>query len=171
MASGSRYEVPRWPLVPTSKYGTSKSIRDGAMNGIITAIADLIATIPKSTFSEITDRDLARSTSQRLVRESAGKTAIISGGMALPPGPLGLLTILPELKMVWMTQAQLVSDIAAIYGKSISLNQTTMLYCLFRHGLASGFKEIVVRVGERYLIKGASLRIIQALLKKIGVSV
>jgi uncharacterized protein (DUF697 family) len=141
------------------------------MSDIIKAILDLIATIPKSTFSEIPDRNIAKITSQDLVCKAAGKTAMISGGMALPPGPFGLLTILPELKLVWQVQSQLVSDIAAIYGKSISLDQAAMLYCLFRHGLATGFKEIVVRVGERYLIKGASLRIIQTLLKKIGVSV
>jgi len=141
------------------------------MNDIIPAIVSLIATIPKSTFDEIPDRDLAKTTCQKLVTVAAMKTATISGGMALPPGPIGLVTILPELKLVWLTQTQLVSDIAAIYGKTISLDQQAMLYCLFKHGLATGFKEIVVRVGERYLIKRASLRAIQALLKKIGVSV
>lgn len=34
------------------------------------------------------------------------------------PGPLGLLTILPDMYAIWRVQAQLVADIAAVYGKT-----------------------------------------------------
>ena len=36
-----------------------------------------------------------------------------SSGLSLPPGPLGWLTLLPELRSLWQLQTQLVADIAA----------------------------------------------------------
>ena len=82
---------------------------------------------------------------------------IASGVIALPLGPIGWLTILPELIAVWKIQSQLVSDIAAIYGKRASLTQEQMIYYLFRHTAAQVFGDVVVRVGERVLVRRVSL--------------
>jgi len=57
----------------------------------------------------------------------------VAGTLALPPGPLGWMTILPEMVGVWKIQAQMVADIAALYGKTATLTQEQMLYCLFKH--------------------------------------
>ena len=46
-----------------------------------------------------------------------------------------------------------------------------MVICLFKHGGAALFRDIVVRVGERYLVKRVALRFMQQLLQKIGVRV
>jgi len=102
---------------------------------------------------------------------AAAKAALTAGSLALPPGPIGWITILPEMVGVWKIQAQLVADIAHIYGKSASLTQEQMLYCLFRHSAAQVVRDLVVRAGERFLIRKASIRMIQSITRKIGVRV
>ncbi len=135
---------------------------------IATAILNFVSKIPAS-------RELASKTPAEVARgkanQAAAKAALASGVIALPPGPIGWLTILPELIAVWKIQSQLVSDIAAIYGKRASLTQEQMIYCLFRHTAAQVFRDLVVRVGERVLVRRASLRVMQSIAEKIGVKV
>nr|WP_283254237.1 EcsC family protein [Ramlibacter paludis] len=125
----------------------------------------LLASIPST-------KELASSTpaqrAQELTKAAAAKTAAISGGAALVPGPLGLATLLPDLITVYRIQAQLVADVAAVYGKSATLDETQMLYCLFKHGGAHLFRDVVTRAGERFLVRRASLRTIQQIVNKIG---
>ncbi len=65
----------------------------------------------------------------------------------------------------------MVADIAATYGKTATLSQEQVLYCLFRHTAAQALRDIVVRVGERFLVKRTSLAAIQNIAQKIGVKV
>jgi len=81
------------------------------------------------------------------------------------------LTILPDLVAIWKIQAQLVSDIAASYGKTAALTRESMIYCLFKHGSAALVRDLIVRVGERVVIRRASLRVLQQLLAKLGIRV
>ena len=99
------------------------------------------------------------------------KASAVSGTLALPPGPLGMLTIIPDLIAVWKIQAQMVVDMAAAYGKTADLNREVMLYCLFKQAASQVVRDLVVRTGERFLIKRTSLRTIQTILQKIGVKV
>lgn len=103
-----------------------------------------------------------------IARAAARKASLLSGSMALPPGLLGWLTVMPELLGVWKLQAQMVSDIAGVYGKTHALGREQMLYCLFRHVSAQLFRDVVVRVGERIMIRQTSLNFLQALAQKIG---
>ena len=82
-----------------------------------------------------------------------------------------MLTVLPDLMAIWRVQSSLVADIASAYGKSGALTQESMVYCLFKHGGAALLRDLVVRVGERAVIRRASLRLMQELLGKIGVRV
>ncbi|WP_374566433.1 hypothetical protein [Ideonella sp.] len=102
---------------------------------------------------------------------SAAKAAAAAGTLALPPGPLGWLTILPEMLAVWRIQANMVADIAAYYGKSGTLTQEQMLYCLFKHTASQAVRDLVVRMGERMLVKQASLKALQAVAQRIGMKV
>ena len=87
----------------------------------------------------------------------------------MPPGPLGWLTILPEMTAVWKIQAQMVADIAALYGRRATLGREQMLYCLFRHAASQAVRDLVVRVGERMLVKRATRRSLQTVAERIGV--
>ena len=109
--------------------------------------------------------------SRTIATAAALRASAVSGTLALPPGPAGLITVLPELVTVWRIQAQMVADIAGSFGKAGALSREQMLYCLFRHSAAQAVRDLVVRVGERYLIRRASLRVIQAAAAKIGIRV
>lgn len=100
---------------------------------------------------------------------AARKSALVAGTLALPTGPLGWLTVLPELFAIWKIQAQMVADISGTYGRRWQLTREQMLFCLFRHTAAQAFRDIIVRVGERWLVRVASLASIRAVARKVGV--
>lgn len=106
-----------------------------------------------------------------LGNSAAAKAAVVSGSLALPPGPLGWLTILPDLYAIWKLQAQLVADIAAVYGKTAVLTKEQMLYCLFRHAAAQAVRDLVVRAGDRFIVQRATLKGLQRAAERVGVKV
>ena len=60
---------------------------------------------------------------------------------------------------------------ASCYGKTAELGKEQMLYCLFKHAAGQIVRDVVVRVGESVLIKRASMRVMQRVLRRIGVVV
>jgi len=126
----------------------------------------IIDTIPFSSEASATD---PKTRARKLGSHAAMKAAAFSGALAMPPGPLGLLTLIPDLLGIWRIQAQLVADIAAVYGKTTWLTKEGLLYCLFRHGAAQALRDVAVRSGQRLLIRQASLRTMETLLQKIGI--
>jgi hypothetical protein len=136
------------------------------MNSVSRALLDVVSRIPTST-EEASADPVARA--RAIARSAALKAASISGALALPPGPLGLATILPDLLAIWRMQQSMVADIAAAFGKSAFLRKEAMMYCLFKHGGAALMRDFVVRAGERYLIRRAAVRVIHDTLEKVGV--
>ncbi|HEX7897647.1 MAG TPA: EcsC family protein [Planctomycetota bacterium] len=131
---------------------------------LLKALKKLLSVIPAS--SQISGGD-APSRSKELISAAALKAAALSGTLSLPPGPAGLLTILPDLFLIWKIQRQLVADLAASYGQTVYLTRESMLYCLFKHGASQALRDIMVRAGERVLIRRAT----QSTLEKVGVRV
>lgn len=132
------------------------------------ALLDLVAHVPRS------DERQRQSPEQRvrtIAAAAANKAALAAGTLALPPGPLGWLTILPELVAIWRIQGQMVADIAAVYGVRAELTRSHLLYCLFRHASAQALRDVGVQVGARVLIQDAPLRAIEKIAAKIGLSV
>jgi hypothetical protein len=138
------------------------------VNAIARAIVDIISKVPTTNEQLATDPSVR---AKEIMRASALKAAAVSGAMTLTPGPLGMATVLPDLYSVWRIQAQMVADIAAAFGRSGELSQKQMLYCLFRHAAAQLFRDLVTRVGERVLFRKASLGVIQAIARGLGVRV
>jgi len=99
---------------------------------------------------------------------TAAKAALAAGALALPPGVLGWLTILPEMMGVWKMQRQMVADIAALYGKQETLTSEQVVYCLFQHTAALGVRDLVVRMGQRTVVRRASPLLIRTLSRRIG---
>ena len=131
------------------------------------ALLELISRVPASSEDRVVD---AATRARTLTTTAALKAATISGSLALPPGPLGLVTVLPDLYAVWRVQAQLVSDIAAVYGQTAFLSQESMAWCLFRHAAAQAVRDVVTRVGERAVVNSLSLRAMETVLARIGVT-
>lgn len=94
---------------------------------------------------------------------------MVAGTLALPPGPLGWLTVLPELYAIWKIQAQMVADIAGVHGKRWKLTREQMMFCLFRHTAAQALRDIAVQAGERWLVQTASLAAMRSAARRIGV--
>ena len=132
------------------------------------AIVNLVLQVPASSEHEVKQPALR---ARALGRTAARQASLMAGSLALPPGFLGWLTVLPELVAVWRLQTQMVSDIAAVYGKTAALGREQMIYCLFKHVSAQLFRDVVVRVGERYIIRRASLAFIQSAARTLGVKV
>lgn len=132
------------------------------------AIVDLVLQVPASSEHQVKQPALR---ARALGRSAARQASLMAGSLALPPGFLGWLTVLPELVAVWRLQTQMVSDIAAVYGKTASLGREQLIYCLFKHVSAQLFRDVVVRVGERYVIQRASLTFIQSAARTLGVKV
>jgi len=140
----------------------------GGASRVATAILGFLGEVPGSNAQA--SRQPAEDARTIAVKSSA-KAAAAAGTLALPPGPLGWLTILPEMLAVWRIQAGMVADIAAYYGKSGTLTQEQMLYCLFKHTASQAVRDLVVRMGERMLVKQASLKTLQAVAQSIGMKV
>ncbi len=130
------------------------------------AIIDLLGRLPQTTEAASTT---PRARAGAIADAASRKAALVSGTLALPPGPLGWLTVLPELYAIWKIQAQMVADIAGAYGRRWQLTREQMLFCLFRHAAAHAFRDIAVQVGERWLVQTAGLASVRTAARKIGV--
>ena len=88
----------------------------------------------------------------------------------MPAGALAILTLLPDIVAVWKIQAQLVADIAAVSGKSKQLTRETLLYCLFgQEAFAS--EDLVVRIGQRFVVRRSSQKMFETFLGKLGLRI
>lgn len=154
----------------TSKEIVPTSAIDRGESPVAKAILEFVSRIPDSEVPKAA-KGTAEEESRRLASAAANKAALTAGSLALPPGPLGWLTVLPELVAIWRIQGQLVSDIAAAYGKTAKLGREQMLWCLFRHTAAQAFRDIAIRVGDRLVFRTTATSVLQRLAGRIGVSV
>ena len=106
-----------------------------------------------------------------IARRAAKQAAALSGSLALPPGPFGMLTVLPDLYVIWMTQRQMVADIFGLYGRSAELTRVHMLYCLFRHAASHVLRDVAVRTGQRVIVQQLTSGALQGILRRVGVTV
>jgi hypothetical protein len=135
---------------------------------VVDAIENVVTGVPESRERSVQDPDAA---ARRLARKAATRAAALSGALALPPGVFGMLTVLPDLVAIWRIQAQMVADIAGLYGKDMQLTRTHMLYCLFRHAASQLTRDFVVRAGERFVIRQVSGGALRSVLTSVGISV
>ena len=133
---------------------------------ITEAILDFVSQVPDSKVGNSAD---PASAARRLANRAAQRAALTAGSLALPPGPLGWLTLLPELIAIWKIQGQMVSDIAAAYGRHATLGREQMMWCLFRHTAAQAFRDLVVRMGDRLVFRRMSYGVAQRVAKQVGV--
>jgi hypothetical protein len=145
-----------------------RGCEEGLINKVTESVLGFIGNIPASS-QELSSEPKAAA--RKIANSAAIKAATTAGALALPPGPLGWSTILPEIVAVWKIQGQMVADIASVFGKTGQLSQEQMIYCLFRHTAAQAVRDLVVRVGERYLVRRASLRTMQNVAQKVGIKV
>ncbi|MEI7447114.1 MAG: hypothetical protein WCK28_19660 [Burkholderiales bacterium] len=138
----------------------------GVGSAVGDAIVAVISRVPETREMPVADPE-ARV--RELARQAARRAAVVSGGLALPPGPLGVLTLIPDLMAIWRIQAQLVADIAGVRGHAGTLTREQMLYCLFRHAAAQVLRDVVVRAGERAVVHRLTVSALTSIAAALGV--
>lgn len=159
------------PQMPQSKSRKPRKSRDSAkvapslLGGIIESIAGNPpgSTEPRSRHPALRARELTKA--------AALKAALVSGSFSLPPGPLGLVTALPELLTVWKIQARMVADIAAAFGQRHQMQREQLAYCLFKNVACQLARDVAVRVAERLIIRRVSMSLIGRACIRIGVPI
>ena len=126
----------------------------------------------------ITDVPAARSrdgdvepSATAIARSAARRAALLSGSLALPPGPLGMATVMPDLYLIWKIQRQMVADLFALQGRSADLTRTHMLYCLFRHAASHVVRDVAVRAGQRVVMRELSVGALRSTLGSLGMAI
>ena len=150
-------------LIPAGR--SSGSARHGA---IVDALERVIADIPLPSTQAV---DHPGDAASAIARRAARRAAVLSGSLALPPGPLGFATLLPDLYLIWQTQRHMVSDMFGVYGLSAELTRSHMLYCLFRHAASHVLRDVAVRGGQRLVVRQLSGSVLRSTLGDVGVIV
>ena len=135
---------------------------------VTSVIERVIAEVPAPRMHASDDPGTA---ADQVARAAARNAAMLSGSLALPPGPLGMLTVLPDLYLIWKIQRQMVADIFALHGRTAELTATHMLYCLFRHMASHVLRDVAVRAGERAIVRQLSSTALSNVLGHLGVTV
>jgi hypothetical protein len=141
----------------------SESVRE-----VTGTLERILAEVPPSTAHAVDNPDAA---AEAIARAAARRAAILSGSLALPPGPLGMLTVLPDLYLIWKVQRQMIADIFALHGRSAELTRSHMLYCLFRHFASQVVRDVVVRAGQRVAVQQLSSGALKNVLTSLGVKI
>jgi len=137
-----------------SRAGRKPAAADpGVVRRLSDRILEVVSRIPRSSQEPSKKPELE---SRKLVSRAARDAAAISGLLALPGGPMALLSIIPDLYAVWTRQAQLVADIAAVHGRTRDLTREMMLHCLFKHVSTHAAQDVLVRAGHRLLLRRAA---------------
>ena len=152
-----------FPLVPRARPDNGD-----AHGPIIATLERVLADIPPPATKRTGEPDAA---AQAIARRAAKRAAMLSGSLALPPGPLGYATLLPDVYLIWQTQRQMVSDIFGAYGRSGELTPTHMLFCLFRHAASQIVRDVAVRGAERLVVRQLSGSALRSVLGTVGVVV
>ena len=132
------------------------------------SILDSVGEVPSSTRKKSKD---ALVESRAAISKAAGKASLTAGAFAIPLGPIGWLTILPEMIAVWRIQAQLVVDIAALHGRKPLITREQMIFCLFRHTAAQAVRDLAVRAGERLIVQQVTAQVLKKIAEAIGVKI
>ena len=151
----------------TAKKAPKATIGKVASN-IGQSILDSVGAVPASARKKSKE---AAVESRSAITKAAAKASLTAGGFAIPLGPIGWLTILPEMIAVWRIQAQLVADIAALHGRKAELTREQLIFCLFRHTAAQAVRDLAVRAGERLVVQQVTSQLLKKIAEAIGVRI
>ncbi len=135
---------------------------------LLSAIFRTLVEIPDSHEPKAVDPDVA---SGKIIRRSCKKAGLLSAALSLPTGPLGLITLMPDLTGVWRIQSQMASDIASAYGERKRLDREQMLFFLFRHSISHLAGDVIAKSGERYIVQKLSERAFGNIVEKLALRI
>ncbi len=128
-------------------------------------LKDYFSEIPNSGLSPLDNPD---EKIKRMTETAALKAAVVSASLSAPGGVVGLISTLPDLAAIWRIQAQLVADIAAVYGKLGYLTKQSLVWCLCKQSVFQVGRDVAVRAGTHLLLKKSPLKALTRALPVIG---
>lgn len=128
---------------------------------------ETVALTRREHFQQHADRRPSPQDVASIIASYANFNGVIATGANLVPGPLGALTIVPELTAVIRNQIQMIYDIGVALGKETHLTGDLLL-SIFYTVTGGGAIGLAVVRGGRLLVKRASLRIIQRIVIWLG---
>ncbi len=144
------------------------AVREPLPRDVGGAIERTIAQVPAPRTHAVADPDRQ---AEIIAKAAARHAGMLSSALALPPGPFGMLTVLPDIYLIWKTQRQMVADIFALYGREAELTRVHMLYCLFRHAASQVLRDVAVRTGQRVVVQQLSAGALKSVIAQVGVSI
>jgi len=135
---------------------------------ILRALCRTLVEIPQSNEPEAVEPDLS---SDRIIKRSCRQAGLLSAGLSIPTGPLGLITLMPDLTGVWNIQSHMVSDIASAYGERSWLTREQMLFFLFRHSVSHLVGDVITKSGERFLVQKLSQKAFDSVVQKLALRI
>jgi hypothetical protein len=159
----SKHETAPRPVPPHLQLYADLPLR-GLLDAIMAALSDVPE--PNTTMA-----DAPHAAARRVYEAAALQAAAVSASAAMVPAPLGLMSVVPDMLLVLRLQRQMVADIAGLYGTAADLSTSVMVYCLVKHTAAQLVGDIVVRTGERWLVRRASARATSSVLRKVGLKI
>ncbi len=112
---------------------------------------DQIMSLVQKTKEPIRHEPLIKS--REIIKNASLKAGCIAGGLALPVGALGILTIIPDLVAIWKIQNNMVKDIAEVFNKQVTSTRKQMIHCLFKHTTGQGARDAIIKIGAHMVIK------------------
>lgn len=110
-------------------------------------------------------------TPDEMIDEAARKSFRISAALALIPGPVGFMSILPEAVALTKLQINLIYRIAGHYNRAEMVNKEIVLLILANVLGVAGGEVLIRRIGATLVIKSANTRIVRTLAKRVGTHV
>lgn len=110
-------------------------------------------------------------TPDEIISTTSNKAFALSIMAALPPGPFGMATILPEILVIYKLQLNMVYKIAKFYNQEHKINPTILCLILANEAGVEFGKEIIVKVGPKYVIRALSSQALKPIITKISTKV
>lgn len=126
-----------------------------------------VALTRREHFEQHPDRRPSHRDIASITASYANFNGVIAAGANLVPGPLGMLTIVPELTAIIRNQIQMIYDIGVANGKEAHLNGNLLL-SIFYTVTGGGAIGLAAVKGGQLLVKRAQLRIIQRIIVWLG---
>lgn len=120
------------------------------------------------SFFSYTDDGHTVSDPEKMINEAAQRAFKISTALGLIPGPVAIVTILPEIVALTKLQMNLIRRIARYHRKQEKVTRELILL-IFGNvvGIAAG-EAVIKRVGTRLIIRSVHTTVMRGLAKKIG---
>ena len=151
---------------PTNEQPTQKGIQQKVSENILNTI-DLVIADRKKYYHEHPDKTPHPQAIDEMIKRYAATNFAVSGALNLIPGPWGLITIIPDLMVVFRNQLALVYDIGVAYGQQKILNRGILAWLLLS-ATGSSAGSLIVMQGTKALVRRSSLRVFQRLVNALA---